>query len=176
MNQTPGLQTTQPEAELRATPKTGVIIGIVLATIAAPIIGGVGTAVAVAEWYPTIKKPTWTPPGWLFGPVWTLLYCMMGAAAVLAYRAARKRGLPWASMLAAYGVQLCLNIAWSYVFFWARLPGWALAEILLLLLMIVVAMVMMWKTRPFAGALMIPYALWVTFAAMLNWSIWSLNR
>jgi benzodiazapine receptor len=149
---------------------------IIVATIAAPILGGLATSRGVNQWYTTLITPSWNPPSWLFGPVWTVLYCMMGIAAILAYRGAQLRGMRARALLTAYFVQLCLNTAWSFIFFWAMLPGWALAEILVLLVMIIVTMILFWKVRPLAGLLLVPYALWVSFATVLNWSLWSLNR
>lgn len=138
-------------------------------------LSGYATSSGVATWYPTLVKPPFNPPAWVFGPVWTLLYLMMGAAAFLVWR----RGMDADGVkaaLAAFTVQLALNGLWSLLFFGLRSPGLALVDIALLWLAIGAAVWLFWRVVPAAGLLLLPYWAWVSFAAVLNGSIWSLNR
>jgi len=150
-----------------------------LLSVALPLlVGGLAgwaTAQGVRDWYPTLIKPPFNPPSWVFGPVWTLLYIMMGVAFFLVWR--RRPASPTAgkSML-AYGVQLFLNFLWSFLFFWAHSPGWAFVEIILLWLALLWTVVLFFRASRTAGWLMIPYLAWVTFASVLNGSIWFLNH
>jgi tryptophan-rich sensory protein len=127
----------------------------------------------VSGWYAEIAKPSWTPPGWLFGPVWTVLYVMMAAAAWLVWRTA---GWPAARpALILFGVQLLLNAAWTPIFFGLHRPGLAFAEILALWAAIGATLVAFWRVFPAAALLLVPYWLWVSFASVLNCAIWRLN-
>lgn len=132
----------------------------------------VGARFTPGEWYLELAKPAWTPPGWLFGPVWTVLYVTIGVAAWLIWRhhGFRPKAAWW-----AWGTQLVLNAAWSWIFFGLRAPGWALVEILALGGTILVTIAMFWRLRPAAGALLLPYLAWVAFATALNAAIWALN-
>jgi tryptophan-rich sensory protein len=148
-------------------------------SIAAPLIvgglSGYATAGGVATWYPTLTKPPFNPPAWVFGPVWTLLYIMMGIAAFLIWR----RGLTTEGVrlaLAAFVTQLALNGLWSILFFGMQAPGWALVEIILLWLAITATILLFWRVAPAAGMLLLPYLAWVSFATVLNASLWWLNR
>ncbi len=133
------------------------------------------TASSVKTWFVTLKKPVFNPPAWLFAPVWTTLYILMGIAFYLIWKNniakydLKKRAISF------YFIQLLLNFFWSVIFFYARQPGWAFAEILILLLMICVTTFYFYKISKTAGWLMVPYILWVCFAAVLNYSIWQLN-
>ena len=132
-----------------------------------------GAAFKPGEWYTQLVLPSWTPPGWLFGPVWTLLYIAMAVAAWMVWRQGGVRAnlLP----LSVYLVQLLLNGLWSWIFFGEHLIGLALVDILALLATIIVVTVLFWRRRPVAGLLMVPYTLWVSFASALNFQIWRLN-
>ncbi len=122
------------------------------------------------EWYASLRKPSWNPPSWIFGPVWTALYIMMAVAAWLVWR----RGGPRRA-LGLYGVQLALNAAWTPLFFGLKLPGLAFAEILLLLAAVIVtARAFATVSRP-AALLLVPYIAWVAFASFLNFTLWRLN-
>ncbi len=124
-------------------------------------------------WYRTIAKPAWTPPGWVFGPVWTALYAMMSVAA---WRVWRRDGLLEARLcMAVYGTQLALNVAWSWLFFGLHRPALAFAEILVLWALIVATTALFWARDTLAGALMTPYVAWVAFAAGLNGAIVWMN-
>lgn len=138
-------------------------------------LSGIATARGVAEWYPTLAKPTFNPPSWVFGPVWTVLYIMMGVAAFLVWR----RGLDVEGVrvaLAVFAIQLALNGLWSILFFGMQSPGWALVEIAVLWIAIGTTVVLFWRVAPASGALLLPYWGWVSFAVVLNASLWWLNR
>lgn len=134
-------------------------------------VGGVATAKSIPTWYGTIKKPSWNPPNWIFGPVWTLLYILMGTAAWLVWK---KVGFE-TTWVAVYALQLALNTAWSFIFFSMQRPGLAFAEILAMWAAIVATTVIFWQINPIAGYLFLPYLAWVTFASVLNGTIWRLN-
>jgi len=138
-------------------------------------LSGFATAGGVSTWYPTLVKPSFNPPAWVFGPTWTVLYIMMGAAAFLVWR----RGLDANGVsvaLTVFAVQLALNGLWSILFFGMQAPGWALVEIILLWLAILATLVLFWRVIPTAGMLLLPYLAWVSFASVLNASLWWLNR
>ena len=136
--------------------------------------GWIGSRYMPGEWYQALAKPAWTPPGWIFGPVWSVLYVLMGVSAWLVWR----RG-GFAAAPAAFGffiAQLVLNALWSYLFFGRHLIGAAAVEIVILWLAILGAAVGFWRVRPAAGALLVPYLCWVAFASALNFQLWRLNR
>jgi len=126
------------------------------------------------EGYAQLNKPSWNPPNWIFAPVWTSLYTLMAVAAWLVWLrggfSAQRRPL------ALYLAQLLLNALWSPLFFGLQKPGLALADLVLLWLALVATLTSFWKARPLAGALLLPYLAWVTFAAVLNFTVWQLNR
>lgn len=137
-------------------------------------ISGFFTASSVKTWFPTLVKPSFNPPAWLFAPVWTLLYTMMGIAFYLVWtKATHERIKKTAFMF--YFAQLALNFCWSFLFFYARQPGWALIDIFAMWLLI--AGTIYWFGRAYKPAawLLIPYILWVSFATALNFAIWQLN-
>lgn len=129
--------------------------------------------VSTGGWYAELAKPTWNPPGWLFGPVWTVLNGMM---AVAAWRVWRNGGWPrQKATLGLFLFQWALNALWTPLFFGLHRPSWALAEILVLLGAILATLrAFWWVDRP-AGVLLFPYAAWVSFAAVLNGAIWQMN-
>ncbi|MBM3878024.1 MAG: tryptophan-rich sensory protein [Verrucomicrobia bacterium] len=126
------------------------------------------------EWYASLRKPSWNPPGWIFGPVWTALYAMMAVAAWLVWRrggfAAQRRALTM------FLVQLALNAAWTPLFFGLHWPGVAFAEIVLLWLAIVATLFAFRPVSRVAAWLLVPYLAWVSFAAVLNFELWRLNQ
>ena len=146
----------------------------VLAPLGVGGLGGFATARVIPTWYAGLQKPSWNPPNWLFGPAWTLLYVLMGVASWLVWRQARK-GRAVGLALTLYGIQLALNLAWSFIFFGARRPFWAMVEIVPLWCFIAATMVQFYKVSKTAGALLIPYQLWVSFATALNVAVWRLN-
>lgn len=140
---------------------------------AAAAVGARFTNPEIAGWYSSIEKPSWTPPNWLFGPVWTTLYLMMAIAAWLVWR---RDGFAGAALpLSLFGLQLLLNALWSILFFGLHRPGAAFVEIVLLWLAILSTALLFWRASAWAALLLLPYLLWVTFAALLNFSIWRLN-
>jgi tryptophan-rich sensory protein len=139
---------------------------IALAVIAAASFGAVFKP---GDWYLSLAKPTWTPPNWLFAPVWTTLYVMIALAGWLAWR--RQGGLLFAVWIAA----LLLNAAWSWLFFGRHWIGVALVDITALWCAIAGFMALAWRPAPAAGLLFAPYLLWVGFAGLLNLRIWQLN-
>jgi tryptophan-rich sensory protein len=149
------------------------LVGAILICFAAAGLGGLVTTPKIPNWYADLAKPDWTPPDWVFGPVWTLLYLMMAVAAWLVWRPSGFTGakLP----LALFGVQLALNSLWSVLFFGLQRPGLAAIEIVVLWAAILVTTVAFWSRSSWAGALMIPYLIWVTFAMLLNFAIWRMN-
>jgi tryptophan-rich sensory protein len=147
----------------------GLLFWLALSAIVASFGGYFGPE----DWYPQIVKPSWNPPGWVFGPVWTALYIAMAVAAWRVWRVGgwRQNRTP----LTFYLVQLVLNAAWSWIFFGLHSIGWAVVDILALLAVIVFVTARFWKKERVAGWLMVPYVLWVGFASVLNFRIWTLN-
>ncbi len=136
--------------------------------------GGLVTTPQIETWYAQLTKPTWTPPDWVFGPVWTLLYGLMAVAAWLIWRSGRSRQTRTALFL--FAAQLFLNFCWSWLFFGLHWPGAAVAEIVALWLTIMLTLITFWRRVAAAGWLLVPYLLWVTFAGALNAAVWWLNR
>ena len=150
----------------------GLVVAIVLCFAAAGL-GGLVTTPQIPNWYATIAKPTWTPPDWIFGPVWTLLYLMMAVAAWLVWR---QNGFADAKLpLTLFAIQLALNSLWSVLFFGLQNPGAAAVEIILLWAAILATLIAFWKLSKWAGGLLAPYLAWVSFATVLNVAIWRLN-
>ena len=139
---------------------------------AAAAIGG-AASIQAGPFYAQLVRPTWAPPSWVFGPVWTALYALMGIAVWLVWRVANSRAVRFAIVL--FLVQLILNALWSWLFFGWRQGGLAFADILLLGASLVATLVAFWRIRRLAGALLIPYLLWVIFASALNYSVWQRN-
>jgi translocator protein len=149
------------------------LIGFLCVTAVAAVIGSTATFRNVQNWYPTLAKPSWTPPSALFGPVWTFLYVAM---AVAAWRVWRKQTGPAAhAVLRSFLAQLALNALWSVLFFGMRRPDLALIDIAALWVLLVVMLVRFWPADRIAGTLWTPYVAWVSFASALNAAIWHLN-
>lgn len=148
------------------------LAGFVVACQLAGLIGIPFNERAIDSWYDTLDKPSFNPPSWVFGPVWTTLYLLMAVAAWLVWRTDDRRRR---TALTLFAVQLVLNAAWSPLFFGARLPGWALAEIAVLWLAVALTASWFWSIDRRAGALLVPYLAWVSFAAVLNAEIVRLN-
>jgi tryptophan-rich sensory protein len=149
------------------------LLGLIVALALTFSAGYVGSRFPPDERYAALEKPPWNPPGWLFGPVWGTLYLLMAIAAWLVWR---ESGFPGAAIpLGLFVVQLVLNAAWSWVFFGRNQLGLALAEILVLWVAILGTIIAFWRVRPISGILLVPYLLWVTFAAVLNATLWRLN-
>ncbi|MNK47219.1 TspO/MBR family protein [compost metagenome] len=157
-------------------PKTTKMLVMIVTCVVIGYISGLVTRESVTTWYPTLVKPVFNPPNWIFAPMWTTLYILMGIAAGLVWdkieiqKETVKKGLLY------FAIQLGLNALWSILFFGLQNPMLALIEIVLLWLMIYETFVQFNKVNKIAGYLFIPYILWVTFALVLNASIWWLNR
>ena len=145
-----------------------------LLSFLAAAIGGYATWTSVGTWYPTLQKPSWTPPSAVFSPVWTILYILMAIAAWRVWRVGSPEDARMTFRL--HGAQLALNALWSILFFGMRQPGAALVEIIVLWLVLIRLQVRFSQTDRLAGFLWAPYVAWVSFAAVLNASIWELNR
>lgn len=148
-------------------------LGLVAWVAASLAAGWIGSRYLPGAWYGSLRKPSWTPPGAVFGPVWSVLYVLMGIAAWLVWRRA---GFGRAgAALVLFLVQLALNALWSYLFFGRHRPDLALLEIVALWLLILVVTALFWREHRGAGALMLPYLVWVGFASCLNFAIWRMN-
>lgn len=141
----------------------------------AGIVGSLFTVSAVREWYPTLIRPSFAPPSWVFGPVWTTLFALMGVAAWLVWKKGMKRQ-DVKTALSIFAVQLVLNTLWSILFFGLHTTGGALVEIAFLWVAIVASIIAFAKISKPAAWLLAPYILWVSFAAYLNYAFWVLNR
>jgi len=138
-------------------------------------LGGLITVRSVKTWYPGIAKPSFNPPNWLFGPVWSTLFIIIGIAAYLVWtKRAQIVHLPRTA--AVYFIQLILNLGWSFLFFYDHLIGAALIEIVALLMVILINGLMFYRIDKTAGLLFIPYFLWVSFATVLTYNIFILNQ
>lgn len=151
-----------------------VLAGFIAICLLTGTLGGWVTSQSVVEWYPTLNKPAWNPPAWVFAPVWTTLYVMMAVAAWLVWKKA-PRGSGVRLALALFFIQLALNCLWSFLFFGARSPAWALVDIVALLAALAATTWVFFNHSRMAGALLLPYLAWVSFAAFLNFTIWQLN-
>lgn len=147
------------------------LAGFIAAAFVAGGIGSWATIANVRAWYPFLNKPAWNPPNWLFAPVWTALYVIMGIAIWRAWRT----GPAARPLVRGYFVQLALNALWSVLFFGLKSPGWALVDIGALWLLLAWLQAGLWRTDRAAGVLWVPYLLWVSFASALNLAIVRLN-
>ncbi len=149
------------------------LISAILICQGAGLLGSVFTTSSVNNWYTTIQKPVFNPPNWVFAPVWSLLFLMMGISLylILIKRLDRKVRLG----LILFGTQLMLNILWSFFFFDLKNPLIAFIEIIILWFFIFLTTYQFWKIDKKSSYLLLPYLLWVTFAAVLNFYIWKLN-
>ena len=141
------------------------------------LVGGLGgffTSSAVNGWYVLANKPSFNPPNWIFAPVWTLLYLLMGIALYLVWKSEANKGLK-RQAIGLFAIQLVLNFSWSIIFFYAHQPGWAFVEIIALWAMILLTILWFGKISPAAAWLLVPYISWVSFASLLNFAIWILN-
>jgi translocator protein len=148
------------------------MIALVVFVLIAFVPAAIGAFFPAPDYYAELAKPAWAPPDWLFGPVWTGLYALIGVSAWLVWRAG---GPGRRSAIGLWGVQLVLNAAWTPLFFGLRNPSIALVDIVLLLTVLTVTVVVFWRRRALAGALLLPYLAWVAFATALNFEILRLN-
>jgi translocator protein len=147
-----------------------VLGGLIALCLGVGALGGAVTAQSVIEWYPTLNKPSWNPPSWLFAPVWTVLFIMMAVAAWLVWKTGNSR-----YALIIWAGQLALNLAWSFLFFGARSPMLGLIEIMFLWLSIAATVFLFAQKSKVAAYLMVPYLCWVSFATALDAAIVMLN-
>lgn len=169
----PGPPPAEPGAARRSV--TANILGLVAwlaLSFSAAAVGGLASANA-GDFYPELSRPPWAPPSWIFAPVWTTLYALMGVAAWLVWkqRGLRRGAVPLALFLA----QLVANALWTWLFFAWRLGAAAFTEVVALWILIAITLIAFWRVRPLAGYLLIPYLLWVGFACILTWSLWQRN-
>jgi translocator protein len=151
------------------------LLGLVawLAISFAAAAAGSVASISADTFYQSLLRPSWAPPSWLFGPVWTVLYALLGIAAWLVWRAWGIAGAKLA--LSLFVVQLAANALWTWVFFAWRQGALAFAEIMLLLVLIVATLVAFWHRHRLAALLLVPYLAWVTYASALTYSLWQLN-
>ena len=148
------------------------LIGWLLVSFAASAIGAVAS-IKAQSFYGELTQPSWAPPGSVFGPVWTTLYTLMGIAAWLVWREGGFQKNKTA--LTLFLVQLVVNALWSWFFFAWHLGAYALIDLIVLWLLIVATLLAFWRVKALAGALLVPYLLWVSFAGFLNYAVWQLN-
>jgi len=148
------------------------LIGWLVVSFAASAVGA-AASIQARSFYGQLIQPDWAPPPSIFGPVWTVLFTFMGIAAWLVWRSGGFR--PNRQALSLFLLQLVFNALWSWLFFAWNLGALALADIVVLWILIVAILVSFWRVRPLAGGLLIPYLLWVSFAGVLNYSLWQLN-
>jgi tryptophan-rich sensory protein len=146
------------------------LAGWVAVTFAAAAMGGLFLP---GDWYASLQKPAWNPPNWIFGPVWTALYTIMAVAAWLVWKRGGFAGQRRA--LLCFLLQLLFNALWSPLFFGLHLPGLAFVDLVLLWLALLATVAAFWKAHRLAGAMLLPYLAWVTFAGALNFALWRLN-
>ena len=146
------------------------LLGWLLAAFAAAAVGAIAS-VDAASFYAQLSQPSWAPPAWVFGPVWSMLYALMGVAAWLVWRSPGPTG----AALGLFGAQLAANALWSWLFFAWHLGALAAVEVLILLVLIVATMAAFRRTSRLAALLLVPYLLWVSFASVLTWTLWRSN-
>ena len=146
--------------------------GWIVVSFAAAAVGSVAS-IQAKPFYSQLMQPDWAPPAEIFGPVWTVLYALMGIAAWLVWSSGGFRSNRQA--LTLFLLQLAFNALWSWLFFAWHRGAWALADVFVLWILIVATLVSFWRVRPLAGAVLTPYLLWVSFASALNYSLWQLN-
>ena len=146
------------------------LLGWLLASFAAGAVGAVAS-IDAASFYAQLSKPTWAPPAWVFGPVWSALYALMGVSAWLVWRSPGPKGMA----LRLFGAQLAANALWSWLFFAWHRGALAAVEVLVLLALIAATVAAFWRSSRLAAALLVPYVLWVSFASVLTWAVWRSN-
>jgi len=149
------------------------VIGAILLCEAVGGLGAIATTPNISTWYATLNKPVFSPPSWLFGPAWTLLYALMGIALFLIWESKAKNKT---TAYMYFYIQLFLNLLWSFIFFYFKLPLSAFIEIVALWGFILATIAVFTRISKPAGWLLVPYVLWVTFASTLNFAVWWLNR
>jgi tryptophan-rich sensory protein len=165
----------QSECGVTSLTKQKQRVGLVAWLTGSFIAAGIGGAASVqaGPFYTQLVRPEWSPPSYIFGPVWTVLYALMGIAAWLVWRVAGFRAAKVA--LTLFLMQLALNALWSWLFFAWHRGALAFADIVVLWVLIVATLIAFWRIRPLAGALLVPYLVWVSFASALNYVLWQRN-
>jgi tryptophan-rich sensory protein len=158
---------------MKATDFFKLVASVILCQLAG-FLGSLFTTPAIPTWYATLKKPFFTPPNWIFSPVWISLFILMGISLFFVWRRTDHPHFKFAFIF--FFVQLILNILWSIVFFGLRSPLLGLVDIVLLWIAILLTIFHFLKVSKFSGVLLLPYFVWVSFAALLNFSLWILNR
>lgn len=150
------------------------LVTSIIICLFAGFIGSIFTSPSIPTWYATLIKPSFNPPDWIFAPVWTALFALMGISLYLVWN----KGLQDKKVkisLSLFGLQLVLNVLWSFLFFGLHSPFYAFLEIIILWIAIVLTILNFFKVSRTAGLLLLPYIFWISFAAILNFSIWRLN-
>ncbi len=146
------------------------LLGWLLAAFAAGAVGAFAS-VDAASFYAQLSKPSWAPPAWVFGPVWSALYALMGVATWLVWRSPGSKRLA----LGLFGAQLAVNALWSWLFFAWHRGALAAVDVLALVALIVATIAAFWRTSRLAALLLVPYLVWVSFASVLTWAVWRSN-
>lgn len=162
---------TSPASASRST-QLPALLGWLLVSLAAGAVGAIASADA-GSFYQQLARPAWAPPPWIFAPVWSVLYVLMGIAAWLVWREGMVRTTRAA--LVVFVVQLLANALWTWLFFAWRQGALAFAEIVILSVLVLATVALFWRARPLAGALLLPYLAWVGFATALTWAMWRGN-
>ena len=149
------------------------ILGLAFWIVLTFSVAAFGSQFQPGDWYASIAKPPWTPPGWLFGPVWGILYLSMGVSAWLVWRQRYNRSV--SLPLACYLLQLVANGLWSWLFFGRQWIGLAFIDLIVLVITVAITTAMFLRVRKLAGYMLLPYLLWGSFAAALNFQIWRMN-
>ncbi|MDX1920268.1 MAG: TspO/MBR family protein [Candidatus Caenarcaniphilales bacterium] len=149
------------------------LIVFIIICEAVGIIGGLATYSSLGSWYADLQKPSLTPPNWIFGPVWTSLYALMGISAWLIYHSKSEQKQ---RALTIFFTQLFINFIWSFLFFGLKSTLWGFVGIIALLLSIILTMIKFHKISKWAFGLLVPYLLWVSFATYISGELWYLNR
>jgi translocator protein len=157
--------------EIEQTLWLPILVAVTVAVIVA-VAGGIATD--IGPWYVALKKPSWQPPNWLFGPVWTTIFTLAVVAAVMGWQRAQG-SQDQTLIIALFAVNAVLNILWSVLFFTLRRPDWAMIEVLMLWASILALMVFFWRFSPWSSLLLAPYIVWVSIASYLNLTIIRLN-
>lgn len=157
-----------------ANSNIGKLIISILITLGLGSLGGIFTVNEIPNWYAGLQKPDFNPPNWIFGPVWSLLYTLMGISFYMIWKlpVSSKRN----TAILFFIVQFVLNFFWSLIFFKQHSPGWAFLEIIVMWVFILITIVRFGKLSSWAAWLLVPYISWVSFASLLNGAIWYLNK
>jgi tryptophan-rich sensory protein len=172
------VETTHATGRLGRLPRERPLVALALAVLVVEVVGAAGavfTAQGLGAWYDSLARPALAPPNWLFGPVWTTLFALMGGAVWLVWRRLPERPRAVRVALATFAVHFVFNLGWSAAFFGARRIGLALAVIAVLWLSILATVGAFARVDRRAALLLVPYLLWVSFAAVLNYGFWRLN-